>query len=116
MPTRSGRRPGAYHVHCPTGNGSFAKHTPWLSQDSLLAAGVPTGGAATSAPERSGKPISALNQCAAQRAPSLHVAVNVQTPFGARTGAIQFHTTLPSRRLRNVFSRCSAVICSLQFV
>src|ERR1700677_2282557 len=103
MPTRSGRRPAAYHVHCPTGNGSFAKHTPWLSQDS----GVPTGGAATSAPRGSGKPISALNQYAVQRAPSRHVAVNVHTPFGARAGAFHFHTTLPSRLLRNGFSKCS---------
>src|SRR5271169_3766880 len=116
MPTRSPRRPAAYHVHCPTGKGSFPKHTPWLSQDSLLAAGVPTGGGATSAPERSGKPISALNQYASQRAPSLHVAVKVHCPLGARTGAVQFHTTLPSRLLGNSFSKCSAVICSVQLV
>src|SRR5438093_5088442 len=113
IPTRSARRPAAYQVHCAVGNGSCAKQTPWPSQDSP-AGDVPW--APRSAPERSGKPISALNQEPAQLAPSRHVAVNVHTPFGARTGALQRHTTLPSRRLGSVFSKSVALICSVQLV
>ena len=49
-------------------------------------AGAPWA-APISAPERSGKPISAVYQAAVQRAPSRQVAVTVHTPFGALLGA-----------------------------
>src|ERR1700683_1109702 len=120
MPSRAGRLPAAYQVHCPTGNGSSAKHMPWPSHDApgRLA---PVDADGRSAPLVEGKPSSLATQRRVHNAPSLHTTVNLHGRSEAIPAVGHCQVTVPDEpvdalgKLLAAFpaSTCSEHVASL---